>query len=205
MDDGRDEDGDPALARVRSELAHLGSDASSAPEAPAEVTARVGAALRSAGRGPVHSVRPPRLRRRRLGLCVGVCTALVGVLVGVGMLSDSAAPTVSRGPTARMITVPTPMPNIPLSDPQILALLDAPPDYGALADPQRRAACLDGLGYGAATAVLGARRLDVAGKPAVLLVLPAPDAVTAVLVEPDCSAAHAGVLARKQISRVSRR
>ena len=40
---------------VRRELAHLGTDASTAPEPPAEVTARVAAALRAEPRPGTHT------------------------------------------------------------------------------------------------------------------------------------------------------
>ncbi len=86
---------------------------------------------------------------------------------------------------------------LPLSDPQIVGLLSRSPDYGPLADPQRRASCLSGLGYSAATAVLGARPVDMHGRPAVLMVLAAdtPRTLLALVVEPDCNSAHTGLLA----------
>ena len=204
MEDGTDNGSDPALARVRAELAHLGIDADSAPDVPAAVTARVGTALRYAGRGPSHSVRRPRLRGRQVvGLLVGLGAALAGVIVGASTLARGPASPLSSGPTAKHITVAHPSLGIPLSDPQIVGLLSRTPDYGPLADPQRRAACLDGLGYSAATPVLGARPLDMHGRPAVLLLLPgeATDAVVAMVVEPNCSAAHTGLLANTVVIR----
>ena len=133
----------------------------------------------------------------------GVGAAVVGVVVGGVMLVREPAPTRSAGPTAKSITVSRPATDLPLSDPQIVGLLSHSPDYGPLADPQRRASCLSGLGYSAATAVLGARPVDMHGRPAVLMVLPAdtPRMVLALVVEPDCNSAHSGLLADTLVTR----
>ena len=119
------------------------------------------------------------------------------------MLVREPAPTRSAGPTAESITVSRPASDVPLSDPQIVGLLSQRPDYGPLADPQRRASCLSGLGYSAATTVLGARQVDMHGRPAVLMLLPAdtPQTVRALVVEPDCNSAHTGLLANTDVTR----
>jgi hypothetical protein len=95
------------------------------------------------------------------------------------------------------------MPELPLSNPQIAGLLTQRPDYGPLADPQQRASCLSGLGYSAATAVLGAHPVDMNGRPAVLIVLPAdtPRMLLALVVAPDCSSGHGGLLANTLVTR----
>ena len=51
--------------------------------------------------------------------------------------------------------------------------------------------------------MLGARPLDMHGRPAVLMLLPGdtPEAVVAVVVEPDCNAAHTGLLAKTVVTR----
>jgi len=51
--------------------------------------------------------------------------------------------------------------------------------------------------------VLGARPVDMNGRPAILIVLPAdtPRMVLALVVEPDCSAAHSGLLANTLVTR----
>ena len=92
---------------------------------------------------------------------------------------------------------------IPLSDQQILALLDNEPDFGPLADPQRRTSCLAGLGYPSDARVLGARPVEIAGRPAILVVVPAdtPGAVTALAVAPTCSAVDTGLLADRIVNR----
>jgi hypothetical protein len=202
MDSDRGRPPDPAaLERVRRDLAELGSAAASAPEVPPAVTARVVAALRAE---PAHSIRPPRLHRlQTLALFVGIGAALLAVVLGATMLTRGPEPTFSRGPTADQITVSRPSGAIPLTDPQILDLLSRPADFGPLADPQRRASCLDGLGFSAATTVLGAQPLNISGMPAVMLLLPgnAPDAVVAMVVEPNCNAAHTGLLADTTVTR----
>lgn len=109
--------------------------------------------------------------------------------------SDGDAFRRASGPSAKHITVRPPA--LPMTDAQILALLGRPPDLGPLADPQ---ACLNALG---AARILGAAPAAQAGRPAVLLVLPAaePSSVVAVLVAPDCPASGTGGLARTELPR----
>jgi hypothetical protein len=203
MDSGAGHQPDPvALERVRRDLADLGTDATSAPEVPPAVTARVVAALR-AQRGPAHAIRRPGLPRlQMLGLIIGLGAAVAGVVVGALMLVRDPAPTRSHGPTAESITVSRPPRDLPLSDPQIVALMSRAPDYGPLTDPQRRESCLDGLGY-SAMQVLGAQPLDMYGRPAVLMLLPGdtPKTVRGLVVEPHCNSAHTGLLANTLVTR----
>ena len=204
MDSGAGQEPDPvAIDRVRRDLAELGTDESSAPDVPPAVTARVGAALRAASQ-PAHAVRRPLPRLQRAGLIVGVGAAVAAIVGGGLMLMrDPVAPTWSAGPTAKSITVSPPGPQFPLSDPQLVALLSRGPDFGPLAALQRRASCLDGLGYSATTQILGAQRVDMSGRPAVLMLLPGetPETVLALVVEPGCSSAHSGLLADRLFSR----
>jgi hypothetical protein len=92
---------------------------------------------------------------------------------------------------------------IPLPHSQLIELLSRTPDFGPLTDPRRRGSCLGGLGYSPGTTVLGARPLDMRGQPGVLLLLPSdsPGDVVAVVVEPGCSGAHTGLLAKSLVSR----
>ena len=214
-----------ALDRVRRELAELGADEASAADVPAAVTARVGAALQAvprkravpppppghrvlgaSGRKAAHAARGsrPRSRRlRRLGALAGLFAAVVAVGLGAVMLVRPPSPAPSSGPTAEHLTVSPPPHGIPLSDPQIVGLLTDRPDYGPLTDPQRRASCLDGLGYPATTKVLGAQPVDIHGRPGVLLVLPGDTAktVVALVVAPNCSAAGTELLASTVVTR----
>ena len=197
-----------ALDRVRGDLADLGADRATAPDVPEAVTTRVGAALHAAGPPhrlagqPAHSVRHTP-RWQRAALVTGAGAAAVGALVGGVMLVREPALTRSMGPTAQTIAVSRAATNLPLSNPQIVGLLSHSPEYGPLADPQQRASCLSGLGYSAATAVLGARPVDMHGRPAVLMVLPAdtPGMVLALVVEPGCNSAHTGLLAKTLVTR----
>jgi hypothetical protein len=152
-----------------------------------------------------HAVRPGNLGRpaRVVAALAGLAAAAVAVGLGTAALLRVPAPAPSAPTTAQHITVSRPPPAIPLSDQQILALLDHDPDYGPLADPQRRASCLEGLGYPTSARVLGARPLEVARRPAVLLVVPgtAPDTVAALAVAPSCSSANTGLLADRVVER----
>src|SRR5262245_11654555 len=125
-----------ALDQVRRDLADLGTDEASAPDVPAEVTARIGAALRNQRHAPAHSVRHTP-RWQLIALVAGVGAAVVGAVVGGLMLTRDPAPTWSMGPTAETITRQAT--ELPLSNPQIVGLLSQRPDYGPLADPQQRA------------------------------------------------------------------
>jgi hypothetical protein len=205
MDNGTGDALDPAVAeRVGRDLQKLGSDEASAPDVPPDVTARVVAALRAEPHPSTHKGgRPPLRRLQVFALVVGVGAVLAGVIVGASMLHRDPAPTYPVGPTAEQITVTRPPATIPLPDAQITGLLSQPPDYGALTDPRRRGSCLAGLGYPSQTAVLGARPLQMHGRPALLMLLPGEsrEAVVAVVVEPTCSGAHTGLLAKAVVPR----
>jgi hypothetical protein len=189
-----------ALNRVRGDVAALSSDGSSAPEVDPAVVNRIGAALRAQ-----HTVRRGSLpRSARLAVALtGLTAVAVAAWLGTRALITAPASTTSRPTTIEHITVSRPPQTIPLSDQQILALLDHEPDFGPLTDPRRRASCLSGLGYPANARALGARPIDIAGRPAVLLVLPgdAPGNVKALAVAPTCSAANTGLSADRIVTR----
>ena len=83
------------LDAVRSGLAHLGSDERSAPEVPAAITARVGAALRAAppprspGFGGRELPRPKLSSAQRAGVIAGICAVAAVIVV---LLLIAAAP-----------------------------------------------------------------------------------------------------------------
>ena len=199
-----------ALNRVRRDIAALGTDVSSAPDVATGVVDRVVAALRAeqphrSRQGAVHAIRrggPPR--RVRLAVAIaGLAAVVTAVWLGTSALITVPAPTSSRPTTAEHITVSRPPMTIPLSDRQILDLLTAKPDFGPLADPQRRTSCLAGLGYPAGARVLGARPVQIAGRSAILLVLPgdAPSTVAALAVPATCSSVDTGLLADRIVNR----
>jgi len=140
----------------------------------------------------------------------GLGALVVAIGVGTSALLNAPSPTSSTPATAEHLTVPEraagPSAAIPLSQAQILELLNHSPDYGthgALEDPPRRASCLRGLGYPTSTSVLGARPIELNSRPAVLLVLPGdtPQDLAVFAVGLNCSAVDTGLLASTQIPR----
>jgi hypothetical protein len=201
-----------ALDQVRRYLAGL--DSTPAPEAPAEVTARIGAALRAAhpdtpghrvpGSGRRTHASGDPMRWRQVAALAGAGALAVALVVGTVMvLNDSEQPpTPTTGPTAEYLKTPRHA-GMPLADQKIIGLLDRPLNLGPLADPSRTASCLQGLGYSTGTPVLGATTFDTDGSPQVLLLLPATDprSLMALLVAGNCSAADAGLLADALLAR----
>jgi hypothetical protein len=196
-----------ALNQVRSDVAAVGADPKSAPA----VAARISAALRSAsgsatGRA-AHSAHPPIRPARLFAGAAGVCAVATAIGLGTTALLNAPTPASSTQKTADHITVSTPPMVVPLSQAQILGLLNQSPDYGPpkgpLNDPARRASCLTGLGYPAATQVLGAQPIAINARPGVLLVLPGdtPDNLGVFAVAVNCSAADTGLMASTQIPR----
>ena len=197
-----------ALNQVRRDLATVAADPDpeSAPAAPPQVSAKIAAALRSAGsagRVAAHSARPHLRPARILATVAGLCASVAAIGFGTAALLHAPAPTPSTAPTAEHITVSTPPMVIPLSQAEILSLLGHSPDYGPLSDPARRASCLAGLGYPAATRVQGARPIEINARPGVLLVLPGdtPDNLAIFAVALNCSAADTGLLANTVVPR----
>ncbi|OSC39291.1 hypothetical protein [Mycobacterium decipiens] len=200
-----------ALNQARRDVASVGADPASAPNAPPAVTARILAALRSArpstSPGAAHAARPPVHPTRVIAGVAGLCAVVAAIGLGTAALLDRPPPTPSAPATAQHITVSAPAAVIPLSQPQILELLRTSPDYGPLGgplhDPSRRASCLSGLGYPASTPVLGAQPIDINATPAVLLVVPAdtPDKLAVFAVTSHCSAADTGLLASTMVPR----
>lgn len=191
------------LDRVRLELADLGNDPASAPDPPDGVTARVTEALRGA---PAHAVvggRGARSRIRTAAAVLGVAAAVAAAGTGTAMLVRTPDHHPATGPTANRITVPSPVDRLPLTNAQLLDLLGQPADLGPLADPQRRASCLTGLGYPTSSPVLGARPLAVGDRSGVLLLLPGdtPRLVNAAMVALNCSSADTGLLAERVVTR----
>lgn len=203
-----------ALNRVRREVGAAGTGISAAPAVAPAVIDGIGAALRAAPRAArgsrsrlraEHAVQPGDLPRlaRVLAAIAGLAAAAVAVGLGTAALIAAPAPTSSEPTTAQQITVSRRPMQIPLSDSQILALLGNNPNYGPLVDPQRRASCLGGLGYPAGAEVLGAQPMEIAGRAAVLLVLPVgtSGSVTALAVAPTCSSVNTGLLADRVVNR----
>jgi hypothetical protein len=82
--------------RARRALAHLGNDAASAPAVPAEVTARIGAALRAAPPPAAHGitrVRPRLGRHQIIAVIIGVGAAAAAITVRALALPHTWPPT----------------------------------------------------------------------------------------------------------------
>jgi hypothetical protein len=199
-----------ALNQVRRDLAAIGADPASAPGPPPKVAARISATLRSAeppSGGPTseaaHSVRPHIRPARIIAAVAGICAVLAAIGFGTVALLRAPEAAPSTPDDVQHITVSTPPMEVPLSQNEILGLLDHSPDYGPLGDPARRASCLTGLGYSASTQVLGARPVEINARPGIVFVLPgdAPHSLAVYAVALNCSAADTGLLANTQIPR----
>lgn len=214
-----DEDAEPAadaahtmaaLDLVRHDLARLGSDAMAAehlPDPPADVTARLSAALAAAtppGGRASHAARRSVASPRTVALVIGGLSALAAVGIGVTALRDTAPPTPAAGATADRITVSRPSVDFPVPRTELLAMLDRPADLSGLSDPAQRAACLSALGRGGSAAVLGADNVDVGGQPAIVVVLgDGNGTMTALVVAPTCNATDPGVIAETVLVRAT--
>jgi len=154
----------------------------------------------AAAGGAAHAARPPANIRRLVAALVGAAALITAIGIGTAALLRSPAPTRSTVTSANTIAV---APKIPLSDRDLAALVDRSPDFGPLADPKRRAACLSGLGYPGSLQVLGAEQLRVDGRPAVVLVLPGERSgeLVALAVAPSCSAVDTGLIADTTVRR----
>ncbi|MDQ2628669.1 MAG: hypothetical protein M3Y90_16955 [Actinomycetota bacterium] len=154
-------------------------------------------------RHPAHSSRPlPRLNR--IAAVAGSAAALLAVGLGAAALIRFPGDTPSGPRSFDAITVASePAPVLPLTEAEILELLDRTPEYGPLTDPGRRAGCLTALGYPAATTALGAREIAVNGHPGIVLLLPgaSADTIVALAVAPNCSSADTGLLADTTVRR----
>ncbi|HUO39882.1 MAG TPA: hypothetical protein VMU34_19490 [Mycobacterium sp.] len=153
--------------------------------------------------GPDHRVRRPGVR---VGAVAGATAAVVAAGLGTAMLLTMPSPGPfggpspggSSGPTAERITASA---SVSLSRNAILGLLSQRPDLGPLGDATRRGSCLNGLGYPASTAVLGAQQVNVGGHAAVLLVVAGdtPQELHALVVPQSCSSANTGLIADTQL------
>ncbi|TGD84640.1 hypothetical protein BayCH28_24905 [Mycolicibacterium sp. CH28] len=151
-------------------------------------------------RGPAHAWRPSARTGRLAAAGVGGLAVVVAIGVGTAALLHSSGPAASTLTSASLITV---TPTMPLSGRDLTALVARSPDFGALADPRRRAACLSGLGYSGSTQVLGAQQVQINGRAAIVLVLQGerPDELVAVAVATSCSSVDTGLIADTTVRR----
>lgn len=147
-----------------------------------------------------HARRPVVRRGRLIAAGAGVVAVLAAIGLGTAALLKSSGPSTSTLTSASLITV---TPTMPISSRELNALISRNPDFGPLTDPKRRAACLSALGYPGSVQVLGARTLEVDGRPAIVLVLPGdqPDLLIGVTVAANCSAVDTGLIADTTVRR----
>ena len=148
---------------------------------------------------PAHAARRPIAPGR--AVATGVAAAAVAATaigLGTAALHGHSGSATSGLTSAQLMTVPA---AVGLAASEVRALTHRPPDFGPLSDPVRRAGCLQGLGR-PGSAVLGARPIDIGGRPAVLLVLPEPGSTDlfAVAVRPDCAASGPGIIANTTVT-----
>jgi len=151
--------------------------------------------------GPAaHARRPAGRTGRLVAAGLGAVVALAAAGLGIATLLKSGGPTASTLTSASMITV---TPKMPISSRELNSLIARSPDFGPLADPKRRAACLSALGYSGSVQVLGAAQVHVDGKPAIVLVLPGdqPDVIVGVTVAASCSSVDTGLIADTTVRR----
>lgn len=199
---------DAAVDRTRAALAALGADPDSAPDVPPEVTARITTALHNAhtvaapprSDTPAHAARPRTHPARLLAACCGLAAVAALIAVGTAALLRGSGTTPSAPISANRITV---APKVPLSAAQLAGLVNRSPEFGPLSDPKRRAACLSALGYPGDQPVLGAAQVQLAGRPAIVLVLPGDRAadLVALAVAPNCSAVSSALIAQTTVTR----
>lgn len=131
-----------------------------------------------------HAVRPVS-PARVVGFGAAVAAVAAAAALGVAAVLHDSGPTHSSPTSAQLMTV-TPSP-FPMTREELLVLDGA--DFGPLADPTRRDACLQGLGYPQPVDVRGARQVDIGGRPAVVMVLSGARTgeLVALAVRPECS------------------
>lgn len=154
------------------------------------------------GPGPgaaAHAARPsagPRARGALAAAVIGLAAAGAAI---VGLVKTTAHTTAVVS-SAKTITA---SPRIPLTGPELVALTGRPAEYGPLADPQRRAACLRILGYPETVPVLGARTLGPGDATTVVLVLAGrgPDDLVGLQVRAECGTGPGGLVGKTSVRR----
>ncbi|KAA9166693.1 hypothetical protein FPZ12_000265 [Amycolatopsis acidicola] len=171
-----------ALEATTADLASLGT--SPAPPMPADVAARIDAALaeeakQAAPVAPVVSIDAARRRRnRRIGWISGVVAVAAAAVAAVAIAVPGSQDT-TGSPVA---IAPTSSPEQSGSSPGLAVRSDQPQaavgklstgvkDYGPLGDAQGLSRCLQAAGFTGAADPIGVQQGTIDGKPAVLVLL----------------------------------
>jgi hypothetical protein len=186
-----------ALDTTRAELAALAT--SPAPPMPAHLATRLDAALAAEAGARVAPVldlaRARKKRNQRVGWVAGVLVAAAAAAAAVISIPHS---TTGGRPSAVGAPVTS------LNSATLTAALGRS-DYGPLADPARRAACLAANQQDPNQTPAGAMQVTLAGKPGVLLVLTTGKLAQyrLLVVGPDCAAGNPDRLAEAVVGGVT--
>ncbi|HJQ46101.1 MAG TPA: hypothetical protein VJ870_07240 [Amycolatopsis sp.] len=171
-----------ALEATSADLANLG--AAPAPPMPADVAARIDAAIADEARqafsqvAPVVSIDAARRRRnKRIGWATGVVAVAAAAIVAVAIAlpkneTTSGTPVAAAPPSTAPVGSGTPL-ALRSDQPQAAVgqLSGGVKDYGSLDTPQALDACLKAAGFPGGQSPVGVRPGTVDGKPAILVLL----------------------------------
>ena len=194
-----------ALDRVTGQLRALGNDTSTATPIPADVAARLDAALLPPAQ--IHRLQPTQIRRHRRLVFAGAVTAaaaavVVAVSVSVIALRGSQH---SEQPVAQAPHASSDTNVVDLGDrfdtSTLLTALGRRGNGGLTADSRTLNQCLAASGIEGNRPLLGSSNVRFKGNDAVLLLVAGPHApqITALVVAPDCDATHSQVFAKRDI------
>lgn len=166
---------------------------------PSEPTGGTHTVTGTSGDRPAHAARPGFHTTRTVAAACGLIASCAAAVVGIAALVHSPEITKSNPTSAGLITVG---PRVPLSDKEVVALVGRVPNFGALSDPKRRAACLRALGHGTEQ-ILGAEPVQIGSRQAVVLVLAGGrrDELIVFAVAASCSAFDTGLIADRTVHR----
>ncbi|MQA08484.1 MAG: hypothetical protein GEU98_08010 [Pseudonocardiaceae bacterium] len=201
-----------ALDATQAELSNF--SAAPAPPMPADVAARIDAALANeaaqrAGATPRHapvaSLAEARHRRQRRlagwgGGILATAAAAVAVTLAVGPTNTTVGNGVAA-PTTQQDGAPDDTGPMALSreslGKQYSAAMGAK-DYGPLDNPRKLATCLQANGVDPGTDAIGVREVTLDGKQGVLIILPGGKAIgqfRLLVVSPECGPGNPGMMA----------
>ncbi|HVW40985.1 MAG TPA: hypothetical protein VHC18_06520 [Amycolatopsis sp.] len=171
-----------ALEATTADLANLG--AAPAPPMPADVAARIDAAIAGEVRqafpqvAPVVSLDAARRRRnKRIGWVTGVVAVAAAAIAAVAITlpktdTTEGTPVAAAPPSTGQASGSAPL-ALRSDQPQaaVAELSGGAKDYGSLGTPQALDACLKAAGFPGGQSPIGVRPGTVDGKPAILVLL----------------------------------
>jgi hypothetical protein len=210
----RDPDAVSVLAALDATSADLGALARPPiTPIPPSVAARLDAAMAAEAdvlfaNAPVVSLDAARRRRtKRISWAAGIVATAAAVL-GIAVITlphnANTTPGVAGAPPAAAFSTPLALTHAQLTA-AVLGTALGRDDYGPLADPVRRAACLAANGQDPNRVPAGAMRITLDGRPGVLMVLTTDQYARyrLLVVGADCAAGHPATLADTVIGGIS--